>query len=402
MLHGEYPQSGRFIGVLKKMISLCSPHMRIAITGSGMVTLLNYIRVWPTNGFRLFDAARIISLGATPPLEISTRMADQIVSAYRSIFFKESVRDSVTSEMILRLIDMYPDLLTRRPAVVAFICQLMGDAGTGSIDNVMQIAAKAVASKIQDESEVDFACVLCSFADRLDTKLALRAFANGDAAAFALLKQDVLFHKLLSPLCEPVSQTFLPPYAYLCNKLIDSDGNITNSRFPLPIDFSHRLRESFTFYFENFKTLSADPVLCQRISTAIFDFLFSHDIGEMDPVSGTLMGQISSCRHVRTCPRFWNLLSGNPATTAIMRHFQAAELNHALLANYECKLGLVLLTAIRCTAYHVQFADIVLDGFGWPPALLDALFQRANEALTQAPSPYILNFSGIPIDAPSP
>ncbi len=403
-MHGEYPQSKRFIGVLKELISLCSPFMRIAITGSGMITLLNYIRVWPTNGFRFLDAARIISLGETPSDEISARMADQIVTAYRSICFEESVRDSVTSELILQHIDTHSRFLTRRPAVVAFTCQLMGDAGTGTIDEVIRLAAKAMASKIEIESEVDIACVLCTFADRLDIKLAFLAYANGNTAAFDYLKEardcDELFPKLLLPLCDPVSRQFLPPYAHLFNKLIDSFGNILSPRFPLPFDFSYGLRESFTFYFQNFKNLSADLVLCQHISTAVFDFLYSRDIGEIDPATGELIRKISNCHHARNCPQIWNLISNNQATSAIFAQFQKAFSNPAQHADYDCKFGLVLLTAIRCTAYHVQFAGTVLDGFGWPIGLLESLFQTANEALVQHSPSFVLGSAGAPIPKP--
>jgi hypothetical protein len=325
-------------------------------------------------------------------------MAEQIVSAYRANFFEKSVRDSVTSEMILQCIGMHPDLLSRRPAVVAFICVTMGDAATGAIDEVIQIAAKAVASKIEFESEVDLACVLCTFSVRLDIKLAFLAFANGDRAAFDYLKQardcDGLFQKLLSPLCEPISQTFLPPYAFLFKKLVDGLGNILSPRFPLPIDFTPRLRESFTFYFQNFKTLSADPVLCQHISTTVFEFLYSRDIGEMDALSGALLGKISSCRHARNCPRFWNLISTHFATSTILTQFQRAANNPAQFPDYDGKLGLVLLTAIRCIAYHEQFAGTVLDGFGWPHDLLESLFQTANAALVQHSPSFILSVSG--------
>jgi hypothetical protein len=267
----------------------------------------------------------------------------------------------------------------------------------------MKNAAMSVASFIEIESEADFACALCNLSYNDDIKLVYRALAYADASARDHLKHDrdcTALLKLLSPLCDPATLLFLPPYAYLGKKLIDIDGDIMKPRYPLPLSLSDRLCESFKFYFQNFQTISAQLALCQRISTAVFEFMFSHGIGHLNQANGEF-GRVFSCRHVLNCPRILALISNKHACTgAISRRFFKAERNPVLLSDYECKLGLEVLTGVRLTAYQVRFADAVLEDIGWPTDMLEALFCRANEAVTEPPSPFVLNSMGVPVIAP--
>ena len=49
-----------------QLVEICSPFARIAVTGSGLVSLLNSFRTARVNSFALWDAVRHVGLGSAP------------------------------------------------------------------------------------------------------------------------------------------------------------------------------------------------------------------------------------------------------------------------------------------------------------------------------------------------
>lgn len=69
-----------FAVTLKDINAACQSTSRVAITGSGMVALLNRLRQIAPNGYMLWGAMARVHLGATPPQASIVAMAANIIN----------------------------------------------------------------------------------------------------------------------------------------------------------------------------------------------------------------------------------------------------------------------------------------------------------------------------------
>jgi hypothetical protein len=79
---------------------MCSPLARIAVTGSGLVALLNSFRTARVNGFALWDAVTYVGLGSAPSLPASTAMAARLLAQY-AVAWPQAVRDAVAPRVLV-------------------------------------------------------------------------------------------------------------------------------------------------------------------------------------------------------------------------------------------------------------------------------------------------------------
>ena len=159
-------------------MEICSPFARIAVTGSGLVALLNSFRTARVNSFALWHAVRYVVLGSAPSLPTSEAMAARLLEPY-AVAWPQPARDFITPKL---LVDMFApsahgELTSARPALMAYALGCMGSASTGSADAVLWHALRAVYFKLTTESERDALSALASLAHA--ERLALRDVVTG-------------------------------------------------------------------------------------------------------------------------------------------------------------------------------------------------------------------------------
>ena len=308
-------ESATFACKIKSMVTNCSSCARVAITGSGMVTLLNTLRDVPVNGYALWDAMVCILLGATPTTVTEAAMATEIV-AYRSTAWPAALSSEITAGAIVTLLQgggPMP-LTSARPALVAFLADLVGTTGTP--EAALHAAHAALVFKICTESTKDV-CVALSMLPR-STREIVSHVCKGNVT-----KDDVLrafprdlpggtLCDLLLMLCEPNSGgplQLLPPYGALMGALLSFSGTIlvriTRGQWVLDEELRDRLR----FFGEHHYTLleSYAPLACELSHAKLASFA-SNGIGVR--LSGSLgISPPRSIAEMTTVPAFATILS---------------------------------------------------------------------------------------------
>lgn len=281
-----------------------------------MVTLLNTLRDVPVNGYALWDAMVCILLGATPSTLTGTAMATQIV-ACRSRAWPAALSSEITPAAIVLLLhgEGPTPLTSARPALVAFLADLVGTTEIGTPEAALHAAHAALVSKIRHESIKDI-CVALGMLPR-STRELVSHVCRGD-----ITKADVLrafprdlpggtLCDLLLMLCEPSNGgplQLLPPYGALMGALLSFGGTIlvriTRGQWVIDEELRDRLR----FFGEHhYKLLDPYAPLACELSHAILASFASNGIG-VRLAGGLGISPPRSIAEMATVPAFATIL----------------------------------------------------------------------------------------------
>ena len=216
-----------FTGQLKSLVLQCCPYARIVGTGSGMLALLAAIRDARPNGYALWDAAAHVSLGRTPRSAAAALAMAQGLHASYAAQWPLGVARVLTPERVLGALApcaRHGELTSPRPALVAYLLSLLGDARSGECGEALLARAQQVmVDKLQEESLVDTAVAL----QRLTLRQvrALRALAEpGGGRLPEASDRMALFARLL---CEESPPQLMAPYSALLRSWVTRGGRVT-------------------------------------------------------------------------------------------------------------------------------------------------------------------------------
>lgn len=143
-----------------------------------MAALLDAVRRVQPNGFTLFDSCKRLPIGREPPPAVALAMAERLVEEYSSSWPVE-VRAVVTASRLVKELtsDGLDSTFSARPALMAYVLDLVGDAHKGTGEQVFAAALNAAAIKLVQESSADTARLL----HRMDAadRVVLRKLADG-------------------------------------------------------------------------------------------------------------------------------------------------------------------------------------------------------------------------------
>jgi hypothetical protein len=215
----------------------------LACSGSGMVSLLTVMRSAPPNGFALWDTATHVQLGGQPPSPAAAlAMARRIHDFYAASWAegRERVSAVITPERCVEALARvsHGDATSPRPALMAHLLALTGDATQGSAEFVWRRALRLLLHKLREESAHDAAVAL----ERLPMHglLTLRQLADGSYGELSESSRDQgvplgnAFDVALL-LCEDKEDgamappLLMPPYGALLRNWITFDGRLAIS-----------------------------------------------------------------------------------------------------------------------------------------------------------------------------
>jgi hypothetical protein len=161
-----------FVTTLKRAVELCSPFARIVGTGSGMVSLLSAVRNAAPNGFAH------VSLGREPPAPAALAMAERIVASHaRSRRWPAAFVALLTPQCACAKLarGAHGELTSPRPALVAYLAGLVGDAQGGEPAEVLEKAIRVLLLKVKAKSLADTVTALHRMQPELHVWLRVRA-----------------------------------------------------------------------------------------------------------------------------------------------------------------------------------------------------------------------------------
>jgi hypothetical protein len=178
LLNSTPNMAQKFTHQFKEIVERCSPFGRIALTGSGVATLLNAFRTARVNSFALWDAVSYLRLGSTPEPLAAQEIATRIHTAYTSRW-PSDIKAVISAKMLVEKLSTAADnsLTSPRPALLAYTLQWMGDGSRGSADEILSAALAAVRAKLLMESVRDTAKALGDMEQ--EERRELRAVADG-------------------------------------------------------------------------------------------------------------------------------------------------------------------------------------------------------------------------------
>jgi hypothetical protein len=376
-----------FTQQLKTMVESCSMYARTVGTGSGMVALLTAIRAAHPNGFVLWDAITHVSLGRKPSAPVALAMAQGIIAAYATMW-PPAVAHSITPQAVLAQLacSAHAQYTSARPALVACLATLMGDAREGSPDNVLAAAVRALLRKLREESVRDTAVALERMT--VQQRKALLVLAK---AGLLPDGHDEATSDFVAQLCEASSPPqLLPPYGILLRSWVSDDGSLSissgGSRLAEPVTLN--LAALLTFH----KQIPMATLLAA--SKAALDMLARNGVGVDQP--GHAQGVRAPCTVEE--------LSSIPAVKAIMRVLDreararslsespsSAQLSKALRAppgsaartELTDTAGLAILLWVRHVEAHKFFVTDELPKAGLSSAVVKDVVQAALEVIVQ-------------------
>jgi hypothetical protein len=224
-----------FAQQLKSTVEQCSPFARIVATGSGMVALLASIRATRANGFRLWDAMKLVRLGWEPSAPAALAMAQGLLAAYSRSWPApaappaDAARPAITPQCLVRALarGAHNGVTSPRPALVAYLLALVDDAlgsGWGGGADALARALAALLRKLEEESLQDAAVGLrrLSASDLRHLRALAAGEAPGPPASFSLAALAALLGE--GPAAQPV---LLPPYGTLLRSWVTREGRLT-------------------------------------------------------------------------------------------------------------------------------------------------------------------------------
>lgn len=418
----------RFASRLKAIVHSCMSNARVALTGSGMVTLLNCVRDLPTNAFSMWDVMRRVQLGLTPSDAAALAMATQLV-AFRASSWPADVAAKVTPLLIMRwLKSSSPQSFTSaRPALVAYFADMMGGAAVGTADeNVLRVQSSLV-NKLFMEAAVDVAFALAQLPHYL--RLQLTRLAHGSLSDVAFIEccppgmVGGTFRELTLLLCEsPMTGSplnLLPPYGALLAALMSDDGSLL-VRWTGQWELDARLHDRLKFFAEHRKLLTSQFDLARRISDSVLRSFAFNGIGvrttaggsrppatlaELDstPAFAAILYFLSSQEAVSKQSttalspahvRFMSLLEAE--RSAIILGASDEEKSKSAAGRYLATVGLEVLVWLRIVEAHAYLPKTPLMHAGLSAAIVDQAVAAAVGELTAIGMPFKLNADGVP------
>jgi hypothetical protein len=276
-----------FVAGFKSFIQVSHQFSRLCITGSGMLTMMQCIRMQPLNSFVMIDVARVVATGDSPDIGDAHAIANLIVSSYAR-FWPHAVRDFVTPQKMVETVQANQEVMNFRPAIFSFLCACMGDASTGTPEEILKAAVNCVDLKIFRESEGDLRRVLQMWYQDADFRSALFKLAAGDAEplnSHPMGSQPILNSLRTTGRFRP----FFPPYNRLLTDSLLIDGRPEFPKYVPPVLYNEGLIGQMIFYFEEYDGLSGTATLpasypvnvTSAVSEAVFGFLLCRGIGKV-------------------------------------------------------------------------------------------------------------------------
>lgn len=305
--------AARFASKLKAIVSACMANSRIAITGSGMLTLLNTFRNVPVNGYAMWDAMLRVQLGVTPSNSAALAMAELLI-ADRAGSWPAGLASKVTTSVIVQWLSAGGPYAytTARPALVAFFANLLG--GGDPAQSSLRSAQRALMNKLHTEAAVDAAVALGQLSSSM--RLHIACLARGQLTSKALTDTFCLgilqsFGELVLLLCEPqVAENplvLLPPYGALFNALLSADGTLLVSWRGGAWVLDELVRDRLKFVFEHeHELLSAHARCTKKMSSAVLKSFAADGIGTLQ---GGVYRPPESMEELQRVPVFAAILS---------------------------------------------------------------------------------------------
>lgn len=211
-----------FTQQLKALVEQCSPHSRTVGAGSGVVALLTATRA--ADSLALWDAVTHVGLGREPAPPAALAMAEGTLAAYATMW-PPAVARAVTPQAVLAQLacSAHDQRTSPRPALVACLAALMGDARTpgSSSEQLLAAAVRALLRKLRVECEHDAAVAL----ERMTVQQRKALCALAVKGQF-LHVRDQATADLAALLCEASSPPrLLPPLGAFLKSWVAGDGS---------------------------------------------------------------------------------------------------------------------------------------------------------------------------------
>lgn len=228
-----------FATKLKDMNTACQSTARIAVTGSGMVALLNTIRSIAPNGSTLWSAMSRVHLGSTPPAA-SVAGITQAIIRHRAAAgdWSAEVIELVTPHHVVERLTPaagHAQLTAPRPALVAYLADLMGSADSGPAAEVEASAFSALVDKLIDEAERDAVKALAELSSEqraLVFSLSTGRMKRSEMVVSAHAGRQRSFMQVLDTVCQPPASraddtvVLLAPYAGVMGSMLAEGGTM--------------------------------------------------------------------------------------------------------------------------------------------------------------------------------
>jgi hypothetical protein len=253
------------------------------------------------NGFALWDAVSYLSLGREPPPSTVQSMAANIVASY-AVRWPSAARTAITPAALLAALApaAHGGVTSARPALLAYTLDRMGDAATGTADEVLSAAVGAALGKLMAESQRDTVVALTAL-DPIERRV-LRAVATGgytcgelEAVRTGQGKEQfkegsvgvlaVQLAALISCLREAGAGDDIlrlqPPYSALLESWVHPSGALAVRVHNDRLDLDYATRKSLVFIGEQRRAVSAR--LQAAVSKAVLASLARNGVGVWQP-----------------------------------------------------------------------------------------------------------------------
>jgi hypothetical protein len=406
-----------FVNQIKHAVELCAPCARFAGAGSGMISLLSAIRESAPNGFALWDAISHVSLGREPRAHVARAMSELILASYASsrlwprAFTAYLSPERVCAELARAA---HGELTSPRPALIAYLADLVGDARRGGApEAILALARDALRLKIKEESATDTLTALIRM--RSEPRQWLRALAAQDAPMRDLWPRigDTLSGRALARfaalLCESTEPPrLLPPYGALLRSLVTREGELAVTLSGGRLDFAPPLRRALQLIAEHSGLMaSAKNVMTARALAAasadVLAVLAANGVGVVE--AGRAARPPLSVAEVRAVPAFESILAaldeharragkpgGSSATAALARAAAAPPREQEA---YVSALGVCALVWLRHVDAHACFATRLTEDGGLTVAIVATAVQAAAEAVTREDAAFCFDERGL-------
>jgi hypothetical protein len=409
-----------FVTMIKRAVELCSPFARIVGTGSGMVSLLTAVRDSAPNGFALWDAVAHVSLGRDPPAPVALAMAERILAARaRSSLWPRDFAALLTPRRACDELSRDAhggELTSPRPALVAYLAGLAGNAQSGTPEAVLKAAVASVLRKVRDESEADTITALIRM--RPEVRMWLRALAAQDKQMLATQQRlsgylsGNAVAAFASLLCEPSEPPrLMPPYGAQLQSLVTKQGELAVTRLSNGhIDFAYVIRKNLQLIAEHGGVSRALPHSMNAraraaASASVLAVLSASGIGVVK--SGLAARAPQEVAEVLAVPAFSAVLAAldelsvrsdgpdmSPASAALA---SAARASPSEQTAFLATLGVRVLVWLRHFDAHVFFAAHITERSGLTTAVVAEAVRAAGEAIVREDGAFRWddNYSGL-------
>jgi len=256
------------------------------------MTLLDVFRTLPVNSYVLFDAIVHLPLGQEPPPPVARAMAEELLAVYSLSWIRSpDLVAATTAQLVLDSLhrEAHNHTTSQRPGLMALLLDTMAEC-QGTPEERQRTAVLSVLEKLRTESEEDAAAALEALPH--SALLSLRKLADLDSKVsleevprkFPDRKLGImlrLFFEDTSP------AQLLPPYGALLRAWVTPLGMLCVTRLvdgsvALPLNVSR----SLYCIVDLRRELSA--AVKERVSQCVLRMLAKHNVGTLDPISGTV------------------------------------------------------------------------------------------------------------------